>query len=67
MNKNLPAPITQKSTITLENPVIAVTAILVIGLCYCTTIHTNAKYNRNTEITCGSLRVTCVSSVPVTQ
>lgn len=67
MNKNSPAPVVQQSAINLENPVIAVTAILVIGLCYCVTIHANAKYNRNTEITCGSLRVSCVPSVSVTQ
>jgi len=67
MNKNSPAPVVQQSAINLENPMIAVTAILIIGLCYCVTTHTNAKYNRNTEITCGSLRVNCVSSVSVTQ
>lgn len=33
------------------NPAVAATAILVAGICYCTTITVNAKYNRDTEIT----------------
>lgn len=42
-------PVTQHSTLDLGNPMIAVTAILVIGMCYCVTVYANAKYNRDTD------------------
>lgn len=32
-------PVTQQSTLDLGNPMIAVTAILVIGMCYCVTVY----------------------------
>lgn len=34
-----------------KNSLVAATAILVLGICYCTTITINAKYNRDTEMT----------------
>lgn len=41
----------QNQSFAFANSAVAVTAILVIGVCYCTTITVNAKYNRDTELT----------------
>lgn len=46
----------------LKNPWIVCTAICVAGVCYCYTIGINAKYNRYTELSCGTIHLTCASS-----
>lgn len=48
-----------------SNPVIAVTMILTVGICYCVTVAVNAKYNRNTELTYKDFCLKS-SSAPVT-
>ncbi len=58
-------PVTQQSTLDLGNPMIAVTAILVIGMCYCVTVYANAKYNRDTDLSYGEFHLKSVSSVSV--
>lgn len=51
MNKNqLATDHVQTSNFDLKNPLIAVTAILTVGVCYCTTVIINAKYNRDVEL-----------------
>lgn len=49
----------------LSNPVIAVTMILTVGICYCVTVAVNAKYNHNTELTYKDFSLKS-SSAPVT-
>ncbi|MCM1179376.1 MAG: hypothetical protein NC347_03910 [Clostridium sp.] len=51
MNKNqLATDPVQNSNFDFKNPLIAVTAILTVGVCYCTTVIVNAKYNRDVEL-----------------
>lgn len=63
-------PVTQQSALDLGNPMIAVTAIavtaiLVIGMCYCVTVYANAKYNRDTDLSYGEFHLKSVSSASV--
>ena len=51
MNKNqLATNPVQNSNFDFKNPLIAVSVILTVGVCYCTTVIVNAKYNRDVEI-----------------
>ena len=50
MNKNKPTTTVQNSNFDLKNPLIAVSVILTVGVCYCTTVIINAKYNRDVEL-----------------
>ena len=58
-------PVSQQPALDLGNPMIAVTAILVIGMCYCVTVYANAKYNRDTDLSYGEFHLKSVSSVSV--
>lgn len=53
MNNDLSNDITQNYNFDFKNPLVAVTTILTIGICYCVTVTVNAKYNRDIEITRG--------------
>lgn len=64
MNQNLPVQNIPRSN--FSNPVIAVTAILTVGVCYCVTITINAKYNRDTELAYKDFSMKSHSSVPST-
>jgi hypothetical protein len=53
----------------VSNPVVAATVLglaLIAGVCYCTTITVNAKYNRNVELTCKDLSLKIYSPVSTT-
>lgn len=67
MANTLPVPVTQQTNFDLANPMIAVTAILVIGTCYCVTVYTNAKYNRDTEISYANFHLKRMAPLPVDQ
>ncbi len=55
MNNNLAAKVTQSNILGNSNSLIPITVIVVIGLCYCVTITTNAKYSVDTELKCGKV------------
>lgn len=70
MNNEIAANVPQHSDFDFRNPVIAVTAILTIGIRYCVTVTVNAKYNRDTELTykdfsLKSSSASAIAAVPV--
>lgn len=50
MNDEAPKTIPQYPDFDFKNPMIAVSAILTLGICYCVTVTINAKYNRDIEL-----------------
>ena len=58
-------PVTQQSTLDRGNPMIAVTAILVIGMCYCVPVYAHAQYNRDTDLSYGEFHLKSGSSASV--
>lgn len=50
MNNETPVNTQQYPDFDFKNPLIAVSAILTLGICYCVTVTINAKYNRDIEL-----------------
>lgn len=58
----------QYYTMDISNPVVAATVLgiaFIAGICYCTTITVNAKYNRNVELTYKDLSLKAYSPAPI--
>lgn len=51
MNNEITTNVSQHTDFDFKNPLIAVSAILTLGVCYCVTVTVNAKYHRDTELT----------------
>ena len=50
MNNETPVNTQQYPDFDFKNPLIAGSAILTLGICYCVTVTINAKYNRDIEL-----------------
>ena len=58
----------QHYNVDISNPVVAATVLgiaFIAGICYCTTITVNAKYNRNVELTYKDLSLKAYSPTPI--
>lgn len=48
---NTALPVHYNNSPSCISPTVAIVGIITIGVCFCTCIVTNAKYNRDTELT----------------
>ena len=65
MNNDMITASAKHTSFDFSNPVIAVTMILTVGICYCVTVTVNAKYNRNMALVYKDFSLKS-SSIPVT-
>lgn len=64
MSNSLPTTITQYNNSNLMNPLVAATLILTVGVCYCVTVNTITKHNRDIDLTYGDFSLRTHSPTP---